>query len=103
MSKLRVRGLTKVFGPNPKRAVQLMEQGLTRAQILERTGQVLAVADVNLDIEEGELFVVMGLSGSGKSTVIRLLNRLIEPTEGTVELDGERIDRLNATELRDVR
>ncbi len=103
MSKLRVRGLTKVFGSHPRRGVELMEQGLGRAEILEKTGQVLAVADVSFDIEEGELFVVMGLSGSGKSTVIRLLNRLIEPTAGTVELDGQHIDQLNASQLRDVR
>lgn len=103
MSKLRVRGLTKVFGSQPRRGLELMHEGRSRAEILERTGQLLAVAEVDLDIEEGELFVVMGLSGSGKSTVIRLLNRLIEPTAGTVELDGERIDQLNAAQLREVR
>ncbi len=103
MSKLRARGLTKVFGSHPKRGLELMHEGLSRAEILERTGQLLAVADVDLDIEEGELFVIMGLSGSGKSTVIRLLNRLIEPTDGTVELDGEHIDRLSPSELRAVR
>ncbi|MEX2562029.1 MAG: glycine betaine/L-proline ABC transporter ATP-binding protein [Nitriliruptoraceae bacterium] len=103
MSKLQVRGLTKVFGSQPRRGLEMMHQGLSRAEILERTGQLLAVADVDLDIEDGELFVIMGLSGSGKSTVIRLLNRLIEPTAGTVELDGERIDGLSAPELRAVR
>ncbi|MEX2486216.1 MAG: glycine betaine/L-proline ABC transporter ATP-binding protein [Nitriliruptoraceae bacterium] len=103
MPKLRVRGLTKVFGPHPRRALELMEQGMSRSDILERTGQLLAVAEVDLDIDEGELFVVMGLSGSGKSTVIRMLNRLIEPTAGTVELDGERIDQLSPAELRSMR
>lgn len=103
MSKLRVRGLTKVFGSNPRRGVELMEQGLSRAEILEKSGQLLAVADVDLDIEEGELFVIMGLSGSGKSTVIRLLNRLIEPTAGTVELDGDRVDQLTGAKLREIR
>ena len=103
MTKLRVRGLTKVFGSHPRRALELMEQGHTRPEILERTGQLLAVAEVDLDIEEGELFVVMGLSGSGKSTVIRMLNQLIEPTAGTIELDGERIDGLTGAALRSVR
>jgi glycine betaine/proline transport system ATP-binding protein len=103
MTKLRVRGLTKVFGPQPRRALELLDAGRSRAEILTSTGQLVAVADVDLDIEPGELFVVMGLSGSGKSTVIRMLNRLIEPTRGTVELDGERIDGLDAAALRRVR
>lgn len=103
VSKLRVRGLTKVFGPHPRRALKLMEEGRTRPEILAETGQLLAVAEVDLDIEPGELFVIMGLSGSGKSTVIRMLNRLIEPTAGTVELDGQRIDELDGPGLREVR
>jgi glycine betaine/proline transport system ATP-binding protein len=103
MSKLRVRGLTKVFGSHPRRALDLLAAGRSRADILQATGQLVAVADVDLDIEPGELFVVMGLSGSGKSTVIRMLNRLIEPTAGTVELDGERIDELHGDALRRVR
>ncbi len=80
-----------------------MNEGYSRAEILEKSGQLLAVADVDLDIEQGELFVVMGLSGSGKSTVIRMLNRLIEPTAGTVEIDGESIEKLSHSELRSVR
>jgi glycine betaine/proline transport system ATP-binding protein len=103
MTKLRVRGLTKVFGSHPRRALDLLAAGRSRADILQATGQLVAVADVDLDIEPGELFVVMGLSGSGKSTVIRMLNRLIEPTAGTVELDGERIDQLHGDALRRVR
>jgi glycine betaine/proline transport system ATP-binding protein len=103
MSSLRVRDLSKVFGPRPQRALDLMHEGLSRAEILQRTGQLLAVAEVDLDIDEGELFVIMGLSGSGKSTVIRMLNRLIEPSAGTVELDGERIDQLGPAKLRELR
>ncbi len=51
MPKLRARGLTKVFGPQPRRGLELMSQGLTRSEILERTGQLLAVAEVDLDIQ----------------------------------------------------
>lgn len=103
MSKLRVRGLTKVFGSHPRRALDQLADGRSRSEILQATGQLVAVADVDLDIDPGELFVVMGLSGSGKSTVIRMLNRLIQPTAGTVELDGERIDQLHGDALRRVR
>lgn len=92
-----------MFGSRPRRGVELMNEGYSRAEILERSGQLLAVADVDLDIEQGELFVIMGLSGSGKSTVIRMLNRLIEPTAGSVEIDGEGIEKLSDAELRSVR
>ena len=103
MSQLRANGLTKVFGSHPQRGVELMHEGYSRAEILERSGQLLAVADVDLEVPEGELFVVMGLSGSGKSTVIRMLNRLIEPTAGTVEIDGVSIETLSDPELRSIR
>ena len=59
--------------------------------------------DASLAIEEGEIFVIMGLSGSGKSTMVRLLNRLIEPTRGQVIIDGVDIAKISESELRDVR
>ena len=55
----------------------------------ERTGHVIGLRDVSFDVHEGEVFVVMGLSGSGKSTLVRCLIRLIEPTQGVIEVDGE--------------
>jgi glycine betaine/proline transport system ATP-binding protein len=63
----------------------------------------LALRDASLAIEEGEIFVIMGLSGSGKSTMVRLLNRLIEPTRGQVLIDGVDIARISDAELREVR
>ncbi len=59
--------------------------------------------DASLAIEEGEIFVIMGLSGSGKSTMVRLLNRLIEPTRGQVLIDGVDIAKISDAELREVR
>ena len=82
--KLEVKNLYKVFGEHPQRAFKYIEKGLTKEQILEKTGLSLGVKDASLAIEEGEIFVIMGLSGSGKSTMVRLLNRLIEPTRGQV-------------------
>nr|WP_274388015.1 glycine betaine/L-proline ABC transporter ATP-binding protein [Salsipaludibacter albus] len=81
----------------------MARQGKSKDEILAETGQVLAVNDVSFDVDQGEMFVVMGLSGSGKSTVIRMLNRLIEPTSGTVDLDGERISDMSMSRLREVR
>ncbi|MDO8186545.1 betaine/proline/choline family ABC transporter ATP-binding protein [Conexibacter sp. JD483] len=66
-------------------------------------GGTVAVRDVSLTVRRGELYVLMGLSGSGKSTVLRMLNRLVEPTAGTVSLDGRDLAALSAAELREVR
>jgi glycine betaine/proline transport system ATP-binding protein len=57
--------------------------------VQERSGHVIGLRDVSFDVHEGEVFVVMGLSGSGKSTLVRCLIRLIEPTQGVIEVDGE--------------
>lgn len=61
----------------------------------EETGSTVGVYDINMEINDGEIFVIMGLSGSGKSTLIRLLNRLSEPTAGQLIIDGEDITKLN--------
>ncbi len=100
---LTVRRLSKIFGPKPERAVELIKQGLGRDEIFQRTGNMAAVNDVSLSVKAGEIFVIMGLSGSGKSTLVRLLNRLIEPTSGQVILEGRDIAPMSTLELRDVR
>ena len=93
----------KVFGDTPEQALELVQQGLSKQQILERTGQSIGVFDASFTIEPGEIFVVMGLSGSGKSTLVRMLNRLIEPTSGRIEIDGQDINRLSDKALRALR
>jgi glycine betaine/proline transport system ATP-binding protein len=100
---LQVRDLSKVFGPKPERAVELMNRGLGRDEIFKQTGNMVAVENVSLSVKAGEIFVVMGLSGSGKSTLVRLLNRLIEPTTGQVVLEGRDIAPMSAAELQAVR
>ena len=100
---LTVRNLSKIFGPKPERAAELIRQGLGRNEIFERTGNMVAVNDVSLSVRTGEIFVVMGLSGSGKSTLVRLLNRLIEPTSGQVILEGRDIAPMSRLELQAVR
>ncbi|WP_110599722.1 quaternary amine ABC transporter ATP-binding protein [Salinicola lusitanus] len=94
-TKIQVRNLSKVFGDDAKKALKLRDEGLNRAQILEKTGQTLGLSNINFDVREGELLVIMGLSGSGKSTLIRCLNRLIEPTEGDIIIGGENIPQLS--------
>ncbi|HEJ9059194.1 TPA: glycine betaine/L-proline ABC transporter ATP-binding protein ProV [Serratia fonticola] len=101
--KLEVKNLYKIFGEHPERAFKLIDKGLTKDQLLEKTGLSLGVKNASLAIEEGEIFVIMGLSGSGKSTLVRLLNRLIEPTRGEVLIDGVDISKISDTALRTVR
>lgn len=101
--KVVVKHLFKVFGDNPEEAMNLVNQGIGKADIFERTGKTIGVMDASFEIFEGEIFVVMGLSGSGKSTLVRLLNRLIEPTSGEVWVGDQNIAALSESELNQLR
>jgi glycine betaine/proline transport system ATP-binding protein len=101
--KLSVKNVTKVFGKNPKKALQLLNEGNSKTDILKRTGSTVGVKKATFDVNNGEIFVIMGLSGSGKSTLVRTLNRLIDPTEGEVWIDGKDITKMKKEELRNVR
>ncbi|MFE9628190.1 glycine betaine/L-proline ABC transporter ATP-binding protein [Streptomyces sp. NPDC006527] len=99
-----VEGLWKVFGPKPERVpVDPELASLPAAELRSRTGCTAAVRDVSFDVRKGEVFVVMGLSGSGKSTLVRCLTRLIEPTAGTIAVDGEDVRAMDRTRLRELR
>ena len=99
-----VEGLWKVFGPKAHRVPADPElAALTPAELRTRTGCTAAVRDVSFDVRKGEVFVVMGLSGSGKSTLVRCLTRLIEPTSGTIAIDGEDVRAMDKTRLRELR
>ncbi|UCZ53138.1 glycine betaine/L-proline ABC transporter ATP-binding protein [Bacillus shivajii] len=101
--KVKVEHLSKVFGSKPKAALKLANKGLTRNEILEKTGNTLGIYDVSFDVNEGEIFVIMGLSGSGKSTLIRCLNLLNKPTDGKIIVDDEDIVQFNKTKLMEFR
>jgi glycine betaine/proline transport system ATP-binding protein len=103
MPMIRAQHAYKIFGDHPGRARALLEAGASKDEVQQRTGHVVAVQDASFEVERGELFVIMGLSGSGKSTLVRLLNRLHEPTFGTIEIAGQDIGRLGAKALRQVR
>ena len=66
--KVVVENLYKVFGDQPQHALRLLREGVDKNDIFDRTGQTVGVCDANFAIREGEIFVIMGLSGSGKST-----------------------------------
>jgi glycine betaine/proline transport system ATP-binding protein len=101
--KIVVRNLYKVFGDRPQEGMKLVREGHDKDEIFARTGQTVGVVDANFNIREGEIFVIMGLSGSGKSTMVRMFNRLYEPTSGAIEIDGEDITKLNDDGLRKLR
>lgn len=91
-TRIMVQGLWKVFGPDERTLLnEDWVRKATKTEVQERTGHVIAVRDVSFHVCTGEVFVVMGLSGSGKSTLIRCLIRLIEPSEGRIEIDGENV------------
>ncbi|HEV7310274.1 glycine betaine/L-proline ABC transporter ATP-binding protein ProV [Ensifer sp.] len=97
--KISIKNVYKVFGERPDEALSLLKAGRTKAEIHAETGCTIGVNNASFDIRAGEIFVIMGLSGSGKSTMLRLLNRLIEPTSGAIEIDGKDVARLPRSEL----
>jgi glycine betaine/proline transport system ATP-binding protein len=100
MKKIEIKNLFKIFGPHPEKVMPLLEKGLSKDAIMEKTRHGVGVADVSFDVDEGEILVVMGLSGSGKSTLVRCINRLIEPTAGAILVDGQDVVKLSDKELR---
>ncbi len=100
---LTVDGLWKIFGARADKVIGTEDADLSRKDLQEKTGCVMAVKDVSFEVAPGEVFVVMGLSGSGKSTLVRMLTRLIEPTAGSVFLGGEEITSADEKSLRELR
>ncbi len=99
MEKIRVENLYKIFGNKPQAALKMIKEGHDKTSVLEKTGMTVGVNNASFAIEAGEIFVIMGLSGSGKSTIVRMLNRLIEPTAGRVFVNGQDVTAMNCDEL----
>lgn len=105
--KLQCRNIWKVYGKHPEQFFNeglsaVEDTSLTRARMLA-SGYIGAACNVNFNVREGEILVIMGLSGSGKSTIVRCLSRLIEPTAGEVLYNGRDLLKLNENELCDFR
>ena len=99
MDKIVVENLFKIFGPQPSKAMEMIKKGHDKESIHEKTGMTVGVNDASFTVQAGEIFVIMGLSGSGKSTIVRMLNRLIEPTAGRVLVDGKNVTDMKPDEL----
>lgn len=104
---VKIDNVSIVFGDHPDQALPLMDAGENRAQIQEKTGQVLGVHNCSIDVKEGEILVLMGLSGSGKSTLLRAINGLNPVVRGAVHVNdgGAMVDVTHAgdEELRRIR
>ena len=103
MTLIHFDKVTKVFSGNSKKALTLLNRGATSREIQKQTGTIVALANASIDIFAGEVFVVMGLSGSGKSTFLRLINSLLRPSSGDVFIDSINIAGLSVKGLRDLR
>ncbi|GGI74951.1 quaternary amine ABC transporter ATP-binding protein [Shewanella gelidii] len=100
---IQVRDLYKVFGKHPAKVMPMVKEGLAKDEVFAKTNHNVGLRSINLDIERGEIFVIMGLSGSGKSTLIRHFNRLIEPTEGKILVEDVDVMKLSPKELETFR
>ncbi|MGI9316906.1 MAG: quaternary amine ABC transporter ATP-binding protein, partial [bacterium] len=101
---LEISNVWKIFGNQADTALRaIQDEGLSKSQVLETYNAVVGVADVSLDVKQGEIFCVMGLSGSGKSTLVRHFNRLLEPTAGKIVIHGVDVMALGTRELQEFR
>src|SRR5262245_43319195 len=100
---IEVRELYKVFGRFPERYVHAVRNGLSKAELQKTHGHILGLNNINITMPAGKIQVIMGLSGSGKSTLIRHINRLIEPTSGSITIDGRNVLKMAELELREFR
>ena len=95
--------LWKVFGPKSEEALRQTLRSAPdpagAAEQLRLKGHVPAVCDVSFEVTRGEIFVIMGLSGSGKSTVVRCMSRLVEPTAGRILFEGQNLLLASEREL----
>ncbi|MGY9074591.1 MAG: quaternary amine ABC transporter ATP-binding protein [Acidimicrobiales bacterium] len=98
---ITLNSVYKIFGPQPRgRAFELSSSGFDKNEVQRQTGHVVGLTDVNFSVKKGEIFVVMGLSGSGKSTAIRTVNKLHDVTHGEVIVDGTDVQQLDGKDLQ---
>ena len=100
---IQAEHLTKLYGANKGEAERLLREGKTKAEVFAQTGVTAALWDVSFQVRRGEVFVIIGLSGSGKSTVVRMLNMLNKPTSGRVIYDNSEIEKFGTKDLNDYR
>ena len=100
---IKVESVWKVFGKNADRVLAVENSEKSKAEIQSEFGAVVGLHDVSFEVQRGQTFVIMGLSGSGKSTMVRCLIRLIDPSAGTIVIDGNEITAMTDRELMEFR
>ncbi len=101
---ITLENVYKIFGPNPRgRAFDLSSSGVGKDEVQRQTGHVVGMKDISFEVKKGEIFVVMGLSGSGKSTAIRTVNKLHDVTHGRVIVEGTDVQQLRGAALQSFR
>ena len=96
---IKANNIYKIFGSKPSKILKYLERNCSKDEIREKTNHIVALNNVSFEVYEGETFVIMGLSGSGKSTILRCINRLIDPTKGTITIKDHDITAMNDEEL----
>ncbi len=102
-ASIEIRDLYKIFGVSPEKYVDAVKNGLSKTELGKAHGHILGLNAINISMPAGKIQVVMGLSGSGKSTLIRHINRLIEPTAGSILINGQNVLTMSEQELREFR
>ena len=101
---VKVTDVWKIFGDRAEEAMAAVKsKGIGKPEVLSEFQCVVGVQDANFEVARGEIFCIMGLSGSGKSTLVRHINRLIEPTAGSIEILGQDVSTISEKELRRIR
>ncbi|MGB7205138.1 MAG: ATP-binding cassette domain-containing protein [Anderseniella sp.] len=101
-AQIKCRNIWKVFGDDPT-GFMSRHNNNPSTEDMAREGYIGAVQDVSFDVHQGEILIIMGLSGSGKSTIIRCITRLNDPTTGTLEFEGRNLLAASEKELIDIR
>ncbi|MGE4446306.1 MAG: glycine betaine/L-proline ABC transporter ATP-binding protein [Synergistaceae bacterium] len=97
------KNVVKIYGKNKSEAAKMMAEGLDKDEVYRKTGAAVALWDVSFKVRRKEIFVIIGLSGSGKSTIIRCFNQLLKPTSGTILFEGQNVEKLKGKELLSLR
>ncbi len=97
------KNVVKIYGKNKAEAIKMMTAGLGKDEVYRKTGAAVALWDVSFKVKRKEIFVIIGLSGSGKSTIIRCFNQILRPTSGTILFEGQNVEKLKGKELLNLR
>lgn len=97
------KNVVKIYGKNKAEASKMMKKGFDKDEVFKKTGATVALWDVSFKVKKKEIFVIIGLSGSGKSTVIRCFNQILKPTSGSILFEGENVEKLKGKDLLDLR